>query len=899
MDELLGEFLTETTESIAALDNDLVTLEQQPDNPELLSRIFRTMHTIKGTCGFIGLPRLEKVAHAGENVLGKIRDGELAVTGDIITVILECLDRIKEIVECLEKHASEPEGDDSPLIDALNYAATGGLAKAEDEIFGANEAEEVDAFVASQEEAPQYEEAPMAAAPASKAPAPAPTPKPAAPAAKAPAQNGGGDSAAGGVANQSIRVSVELLENLMTTVSELVLTRNQLLQLLRDTEDSEFAVPLQRLNHVTSELQDGVMKTRMQPIGNAWSKLPRLVRDLSVELGKKIDLVMIGEDTELDRQVLELIKDPLTHMVRNSADHGIESIHDRVTSGKSDTGTIILKAYHEGGHINISISDDGKGLNLDAIRNKAIESGILRKEEMESMSDREIRHLIFRAGFSTAAEVTSVSGRGVGMDVVRTNIEQIGGTIDLMSTPGKGTQFIIKIPLTLAIVSALIVESGGERFALPQIGVLELVRVAENSEHHVELINNTPFLRLRNRLLPLVVLSHLLKLEQAPTLHQETGQSSIDELVGKKQDEYFIIVAQVGAFVFGILVDQIFETQEIVVKPVSSILRQVGVFSGNTILGDGSVVMILDPNGILSMMGSTGSDENISDAQPHARSAHNEETMTLLLFKAGSDVPKAVPLALIARLEELDTTSIEHANGQTIVQYREALMPLLTVECGQQYHESGRQPVLVFSDHDRFVGLAVDQIIDIVEEKLDIKLKNGSMGTFGSTVIKGHTTEMMDVDYYIRQAYPNWFQAGSYEQSGGGEHQPHVLLVDDSVFFRNLFVPYLHIDGYQVTAVSSAEEALAFMEKGRHFDAILCDIEMEKMSGLEFATIVRQGDSLWKDMPIVALSGHATPEDMERGRAAGFTDYIAKHNRDAVLDSLGQILDLQRKGVAA
>lgn len=902
MDELFGEFLTETTESIAALDNDLVSLEQQPDNPELLSRIFRTMHTIKGTCGFIGLPRLEKVAHAGENVLGKIRDGELVVSGDIITVILECLDRIKEIVECLEKNACEPEGDDVPLIDALNYAATGGLGKPQESQEEAHEDAIEDACEDEEEveDAPLQVAEPKAGAPKAVTPKAAPVASKAVPAApRAPAAAQSSSDAANSVANQSIRVSVDLLENLMTMVSELVLTRNQLLQLLRDTEDSEFSVPLQRLNHVTSELQDGVMKTRMQPIGNAWSKLPRLVRDLSVELGKKIDLVMIGEDTELDRQVLELIKDPLTHMVRNSADHGIESIHDRVSNGKSDTGTITLKAYHEGGHINISISDDGKGLNLDAIRNKAVESGILRREELDNMSDREVRHLIFRAGFSTAQAVTSVSGRGVGMDVVRTNIEKIGGTIDLMSTPGKGTQFIIKIPLTLAIVSALIVESGKERFALPQIGVLELVRVAENSEHHVELINNTPFLRLRNRLLPLVVLSHLLKLEKAPTLDQETGQSSIDELVGKKQDEYFIIVSQVGSFVFGILVDQIFETQEIVVKPVSSILRQVGVFSGNTILGDGSVVMILDPNGILSIMGSTGSDENIVETQQHARAAHSEETMTLLLFKAGSDVPKAVPLALIARLEELDLTSIEHANGQSVVQYREALMPLLTVECGQQYHDAGRQPVLVFSDHDRFVGLAVDQIIDIVEEKLDIKLKNGSMGTFGSTVIKGHTTEMMDVDYFIRQAYPNWFQAGSYEQSGALDHQPHILLVDDSVFFRNLFVPYLHIDGYQVTAVSSAEEALGLMEKGRHFDAILCDIEMEKMSGLEFASIARQADSLWKDLPIVALSGHATSEDMERGRAAGFTDYIAKHNRDAVRESLSQIIDLQRKGVAA
>lgn len=880
MDELLGEFLTETTESIAALDNDLVSLEQQPDNPELLSRIFRTMHTIKGTCGFIGLPRLEKVAHAGENVLGKIRDKELEVTPSIITIILECLDRIKEIIEHLEKESAEPEGDDSALIDELNAVA---MSKSQ------HEAQEAKTLEKTENEAKPTKKT------STKATSAAPEAVKKESAASAPSEG------AQGVTNQSIRVSVDLLENLMTMVSELVLTRNQLLQLLRDTEESEFAVPLQRLNHVTSELQDGVMKTRMQPIGNAWSKLPRLVRDLSLELKKKIDLVMIGEDTELDRQVLELIKDPLTHMVRNSADHGIESTQERLAAGKSDTGTITLKAYHEGGHINIAISDDGQGLNFNRIKQKALDTGIIRESEMDSLSDREIRHLIFRAGFSTAQEVTSVSGRGVGMDVVRTNIERIGGTIDLTSTPGKGTLFTIKIPLTLAIVSALIVESSDQRFAMPQIGVLELVRVSSTSEHQVEMINHTPFLRLRDRLLPLTVLSHLLKIEDEKPIDPELQPTNaLDMLLGSNKDERFIIITQVGASIFGIIVDQIFETQEIVVKPVSSVLRHIPVFSGNTILGDGSVVMILDPNGISSVMGNTGAEENIQDTNQHAKAAYDEDRMPLLIFKAGTDVPKAVPLALIARLEELDISNVEHANGQTVVQYRDMLMPLLTVECGQSFHTTGNQPVLVFSDHSRFVGLAVDQIIDIVEEKLDIKLKNGSMGTFGSSVVRGHTTEVIDVDYYIRQAFPDWFQGNENSGKSGSPDTHHILLVDDSVFFRNLLVPYLKIDGYQVTAVASAYEALALCEKGHTFDAILSDIEMDGMSGLELAERLRQEDCPWKDLPLLALSGHSSPEDIAKGRAAGFTDYIAKHNRKAVLESLSQVLSLTlHEGVAA
>ncbi|MFN7709733.1 MAG: chemotaxis protein CheW [Holosporales bacterium] len=913
MDELLTEFLTESSENISALDQDMVTLEQNPDNPDLLGRIFRTMHTIKGTCGFIGLPRLEHVAHAGENVLGKIREGAIPVTPAVVTLILECFDRIKMILATLEATQKEPEGDDEELIARLEAAAAGeSLATHSSPASGAttgssdvasepssdapsgdgshpsasdgiertkSDHANQEAPAVSLDSQPSTEATP--AAPEHAAPAaPAAAPVSATPATPA------GDSNDGGLSNKSIRVNVHLLENLMTVVSELVLTRNQLLQMLRQHEDSEFAVPLQRLNHVTSELQDGVMKTRMQPIGNAWSKLPRLVRDLAHDLGKRIDLEMRGEDTELDRQVLELIKDPLTHMVRNSADHGIEMPQDRLAAGKPESGKITLNAYHEGGHIIIEIIDNGRGLNLEKIKKKALTMGLVTESELANMSDAQVRQIIFRAGFSTASQVTHVSGRGVGMDVVRENIQKIGGTIDMESTEGKGTRFMIKIPLTLAIISALIVEAGGERFAVPQISVVELVRAGVHSANAIEMINNVPFLRLRERLLPLVSLAVGLKLRDENSVHEE--------LLHK---DNFIVVTQVGSLVYGIIVDQVFETQEIVVKPVSNILRNISVFSGNTILGDGSVVMILDPNGIAGSMGEVNSTSYV-DSEENGRSKYRQTSSTsLLIFQAGSNVPKAVPLALVARLEEIEVEQIERSNGQLVVQYRGQLMPLVPIEPTQQLHTKGRQPILVFSDADRFVGLIVDEIIDIVEDNIDIKLRSSYQGSFGSAVICGHATEILDADFFIRQAVPDWFSSGPFTKPDEKKDKARVLLVDDSVFFRNLVVPILKMNGFDVYATETPEEALLLHDEGQVFDIIISDIEFPAMNGFDFARKVRELE-LWKDKPMLALSSHGSEEDYNRGREAGFDDYVQKSDRDALLHTLEQIYQLSRRTAA-
>ncbi|MBL8697225.1 MAG: chemotaxis protein CheW [Alphaproteobacteria bacterium] len=891
MDDLLREFLTESNESLATLDQELVKLERNPNDPGLLSNIFRLVHTIKGTCGFLGLPRLETTAHAAENVLGKLRDGELEVTPVAVTLILESLDRIKTLLAALEETGAEPEGNDDALKQRLNAFAEGraeAAASAPPAAVPATPAV-APAVAPVAEAAPVV--APAVAAPvAVQAPAPAPAPTPvaeapvpepvapvapvaaAAEATAAAAEAKPAEAKESSVAAQSIRVNVDLLENLMTMVSELVLTRNQLLQILRGQKDSEFAAPLQRLNHVTSELQEGVMKTRMQPIGNAWAKLPRMVRDLSHELGKRIELVMLGAETELDRQVLELIKDPLTHMVRNSADHGLEKPLDRKAVGKPETGKITLNAFHEGGHIIIEISDDGRGLPLDKIRAKAVANGLGTEAEIAAMSDQQIAQFIFKAGLSTAAKVTNVSGRGVGMDVVKTNIEKIGGTIELKSAPGKGSTFVIKIPLTLAIVSALIVECAGERFAIPQIAVLELVRAATGSENTIERVKGAPFLRLRNRLLPLVNLKSLLHL----------GDDTMNA------QEAFIVVTQVGTNTFGIMVDRVFDTEEIVVKPVAPILRDIPIFSGNTILGDGSVIMILDPNGIATRAGERSSEAAAADAatQGHARS---DDRVSLLIFRAGDGTQKAVPLALVARLEEVDATTIEQSNGRPVVQYRGKLMPLIPVDPMQQVRSEGRQPILVFADGTRSMGLMVDEIVDIVEERLKIELRAERPGLMGSGIITGKATEIIDTQHYLTMAFQDWFGTTAAAELGAAAEPKRVLLVDDSPFFRNLLGPLLMVAGYEVTTAESADQALQMAESGKDFDVIVSDIEMPGMNGFEFAEAVRQ-NGRWQSTPILALTSHTAPKDLERGRQAGFVDYIAKSDRDGLLGSLSQTL---------
>ncbi|CAO4140990.1 histidine kinase [Methylorubrum thiocyanatum] len=728
MDDLLREFLTESAEHLDTVDAELVRFERDPTDQAVLRNIFRLVHTIKGTCGFLGLPRLEALAHAAETLMGCFRDGA-PVSPEAVTLVLTTLDRLKSLLGALEATRVEPEGSDQDLVGALEGMAEAALATPRTTVPETAESvpgnrpgeaslDELEAaFLATPgpgatEAAAQLAESPATAAPLHEE-------------ASATATNLDRIVAQG----QTIRVGVETVEHLMTMVSELVLTRNQLLEIARASGSDAYKGPLQRLSHVTAELQEGVMKTRMQPVGNAWQKLPRVVRDLSAELGKQIELVMVGAETELDRQVLDMIKDPLTHMVRNSADHGLESTAARVAAGKPARGTIRLAAYHQGGTITIEIADDGKGLDLAAIRRKAVERGLASQAEVEKMTDAQTAKFIFHAGFSTAAAVTSVSGRGVGMDVVKTNIETIGGVIDISTRPGQGTTFTVKIPLTLAIVAALIVRAGDSRFALPQVAVLELVRVGAGQASRIEQINGAPVLRLRDSLLPVVPLSGVLGMDAAPSA------------------DGFVVVAQVGRQRFGILVDEVFHTEEIVVKPMSAKLRHLSLFAGNTILGDGAVVLIVDSNGIAERV-AAGSRQDFAAAMADAPSATPDDKASYLVFRAGSDL-RAVPLSLVTRLETVDAGRIEWLGGRPVIQYRGRLMPLAVADVGMSVRREGSQDLLVFTSGERPTGLLVDAIIDIVSERVEVESAVGRPGILGTAVLRGRATDLVDVAHFL------------------------------------------------------------------------------------------------------------------------------------------------------
>ncbi len=858
--EIIKEFLIESSENLARLDQEMVELEQRPKDAGLLASIFRTIHTIKGTCGFLGFSKLEKITHVGENILSQVRTGERDLTPRLVSLVLEMVDAIKFELQAIESDGAESANPHQELRDRLESASHEGA------------------------EAVVAEPAPVpAAAPKVEVAAPVKVEEPAPPAvasvvepkpqeAAAPQETGASKGAS--VADSNIRVDVSLLDKLMNLVGELVLARNQILQFSARQENAAFNATSQRLNLITTQLQEGVMKTRMQPIGVVWNKLPRVVRDLATSCGKQIQLEMDGAETELDKSIIEAIKDPLTHIVRNCCDHGIERPETRTSNGKAAQGRLTLRAFHEGGQVNIEISDDGGGINPDKVKKKALQKGLLRPEQAERMSEREAINLIFQPGFSTAEQVTNISGRGVGMDVVKTNIEKIGGTVDLASRTGQGTTVKIKIPLTLAIIPGLVVMSGQERFVIPQVSLLELVRLeGEAGRKLIERIHGTPVYRRRGSLLPIAYLNEVLQMSSDPN----------------SQDVVNIVVLQAEDRQFGLVVDGIHDTQEIVVKPLGKQLKGLSCYAGATIMGDGKVALILDVLGIGLKSGVLSESRESHRADLKAADGDTDR-QTLLLFRSGKFERLAVPLSLVARLEEFPRSNVERASGQDVVQYRGQILPLVPLDNFLGSYSSGlaedRDPVqvIVFSNGDRRIGILVDQIVDIVEDVVVARQKASAAGLLGSAVVGGKVTDFLDLHAVIEQCGGGWFHT---ESPAGQQSGATVLLAETSQFTRGLVKHYLEMGGHRVIEASSVGDALDKLSRHR-VDLAAVSLDLEGGGGAELVSRMR-GQSTTARMPAIALTDESRAGSESANAAKWFADFHGKFDRESMLRSVERL----------
>ena len=839
MDEdLLREFLIETYENLDKLDADLLALEKSPDSKSVIDNIFRMFHSCKGGCGFIGLSKLEAIAHTGENLLGLIRDKKVEMNSKIIDALLSTVDTVRKILNNLESIHGEGNEDHRALLALLNSFQSGRIknekasaaadtskaagveelkkascanekalvaaslpsVSGEDilteeinnltdserinfenivyEILvnkGALISEDIEAVLAQcRTESLKAEvngnknengvlrdqagsETPENKVNSRQSENPGVKSSPAA-----------DDQKSIAAADMSIRVNIDLLDKLMNLVGELVLARNQFLQLTSVSDDPNFIGISQRLNLITSELQEGIMKTRMQPINNIWRNFGRIVREVSASINKKVRLEMEGKETELDKTIIEAIKDPLTHILRNSIDHGIEEPDKRREKKKNEEGLLLLRAFHEGGQVNIEITDDGNGINLNKVKQKAIERELINASQASLMSEREVLNLIFLPGFSTAEKVTNISGRGVGMDVVRKNIEKIGGTVDIESRHGSGTSVKIKIPLTLAIIPALIVTSGGDNYAIPQVSLLEVVRLkGHGAKKGIEEISGALVYRLRGKLLPLVYLNEELKIGSEKKVF--TAETPDEHIVN-------IIVLQAGDRQFGLIVDAVNDTEEIVVKPLDKFLKGISVFAGATVRGDGRVALILDILGLAKISGviSELNDKLILDKQAQVVKS-SKEAGRILLFKNKGNSRMAIDLSKVSRLENFGVDEIEQAGGFEVVQYRGQIMPLVYIskilpERRSAGRESGASEnyeadsvlknngaeknknlqVVVYSDYDKSVGVVVDSILDIVETDIELQKSTARAGVIGSGVILNKVTEILDMDYIIK-----------------------------------------------------------------------------------------------------------------------------------------------------
>lgn len=880
-EEEIREFLIESNENLANMDREIVELEQNPDDAELIASVFRTIHTIKGTSGFFGFDVLGSVAHITENILCQLRDRQRKLTPELISVILEAVDKIKLLLAKIEADGVEGEDDaqelrarlevahnacgattaDAPLPNQAREVGTANLVGATHEGEAADstteQGNETAPVLAPSEEKPSVSSKPDCAKESS--------------------------SRESHLIDSTIRVDVGLLDKLMNLVGELVLARNQLLQ---DTTNQATTLQktTQRLNLITSELQEGVMKTRMQPIGVVWNKLPRVVRDLASKCGKRVQIEMEGADTELDKTIIEAVKDPLTHIVRNACDHGIEMPEVRLGKSKPAEGQLLLRAYHEGGVVNIEISDDGAGLDVEKLKKKGVEKGLIRPEQSLQMSEREARHLIFMPGFSTAAQVTAISGRGVGMDVVKTNIEKIGGSVEVLPRVPSGTTVQIKIPLTLAIIPGLVVsvdahtgcELGSgcmeQRFVVPQANLLELVRLeGEKDISLIASVHGTPVVRHRGQLLPLVYLNRVLGVPRRQTEHDG------EEVVS-------IVVVQAENRQMGLVVDHIGDTQEIVVKPLGRQLKGLTCYVGATIMGDGLPALILDVAGLARLGGLAGhSREHLTEAQVEGESESKGKIQKLLLVRAGGFERVAVPLSLVARLEEVESRRVERAAGRAVLHYRGEILPLVSLrsvlepEREDRCYSAEKLQVIVFADGAHRIGVVVDRIDDIVYDDFTAKRRGSIRGLLGAAVIGGKITDLLDLHALVEAAGGNWLERPS--------RQGCVLLLDPSPTAREMLSEYLEFAGYEVLRSSGVPDALRQLDMAP-VDLILAAAEMGGGSrGAELDALRRERQAKIPIMGLVDWHGQLAAK-----MGFAFDARVVRADRAALLDGIAKFV---------
>ncbi|WGV26907.1 chemotaxis protein CheA [Halotia branconii] len=704
IDDDIEAFLVESYENLNQIERDIIDLEKASVHKEALARTYRSLHTLKGNCGFLPFPKLESIAHAGENLLSCLRDRQLVITPQIISALLQTVDSIRQILSQIATTKQEGDRDYSVLITILNQLQSQGEN---------TQAATTDEFIDLNSEF-------------------------------SPVSNL--------TASPHIRVNVNLLDQVINLVGEVVLARNQLIGFSTKFKDNNFAATCQHLSVITSQLQEKVMKTRLQSISTIWQKFPRVTRDLATASGKQVQIEMEGADTELDKSIIEAIKDPLTHLVRNCIDHGIELPAERVAAGKPTLGRLFLKAVHESGKVNIEIGDDGRGLDLEQLKKRSQQLGLVSAAQAAAMSDFEAINLIFLPGFSTAPQVTHLSGRGVGMDIVKSNIEKINGTIEIDSQQGQGTTFKIKIPLTLAIIPALIVTSGGDRYAIPQANLQELVRLEAQAQNTIEMFYDVPVYRLRGNLVPLVYLNQVLQ-----------HQNSVTDL-----EILSLVIVQVDNYRFGLVVDTIEDIQDIVVKPLGKQLKALSLFAGATILGDGTVGLIIDVGGLGNVSGITAKQkQQLLSENTTNNQEQTSDRQTILLFAGPENAPMGIPLAIAFRLENILSSAVEKVGNQYFVQSYSRVLPLIELDKvfshNHQHYLDDQvaqtlQIIIVSPNSELSVGLIVNRILDIVEEPLTIKGVASRPGIAFCAVIRGQITEILDIEAVIRIANPHLLQ---------------------------------------------------------------------------------------------------------------------------------------------